>query len=117
MLDLIVRWVLLAFSLIMITNLIPQIEIDNFSAAMFATAIIGLVNVFIRPIVWFLSLPINLLTLGLFTLVINGFMLQLASTLSPGFSIDGFGAAFLGSILLSFFSLLINWVSNRIQPA
>lgn len=110
MLDLILRWVLLALALLGIAAIIPGIAITGFGTALIVALVIGLINVFIRPIVTILTLPINFLTLGLFTFVINALMLWLAAALVAGFEISGFFAALLGSLLLSLFSLMINRV-------
>lgn len=110
MLDLILRWILLALALLVVAAIIPGIAISGFGTALIVALVIGLINLFIRPIVTILTLPINLLTLGLFTFVINALMLWLAAALVSGFEISGFFAALLGSILLSIFSLVINRV-------
>ena len=117
MLNLIVRWVLLAFSLIVMTWIVPGIFVSSFVAALIAAIVIGFINIFVRPLVMFLTLPINLLTLGLFTFVINALLLMLAAYITPGFAVSGFGAALIGSLVLSVFSLLINWAAGELQPA
>lgn len=110
MLNLILRWILLALALLAVAAIIPGIAITGFGTALIVALVIGLINLFIRPIVTILTLPINLLTLGLFTFIINALMLWLAAALVSGFEISGFFAALLGSILLSIFSLVINRV-------
>ena len=76
--------------------------------AILAAGILGVVNAVIRPVVLVLTLPINLLSLGLFTLVINAAMLRLVSLLVPGFVLEGFGSAFFGALMVSFVSWLLN---------
>lgn len=110
MLDLILRWILLALALLAVAAIIPGIHITGFGTALIVALVIGVINTFIRPFVQILTLPINILTLGLFTFVINALMLWLVAGLVAGFEITGFFAALLGSILLSIFSLLINRV-------
>ena len=78
---------------------------------MLVTVIIALINIFIRPLIVFITLPINILTLGIFGLIINALLFMLAGYLAPGIEVDGFIAAFLGSVVLSFLGLIINMVT------
>lgn len=111
MLDLILRWILLSAALLLVAKIVPGISISGgFSTALIISVVIGLVNVFIRPLVLILTLPLNILTLGLLTFVINALMLELSAWLVSGFEVEGFLAALLGSILLSLFSIVINRV-------
>lgn len=103
-----VRWICFALALIFTAWIIPGIEVSNFLSAMFACIIIALINTFIKPILELISLPINILTIGLFSLVINAFLLMLAGWLTPGFEVEGFLSALFGSILLSLFSIGIS---------
>lgn len=105
---LLLRWILFALAVIFTAWLVPGISVDNFQSAMLVTVIIALINIFVRPLIVFITLPINILTLGIFTLVINSFLLMLAGYLSPGFEVNGFLSAFLGSIVLAFLALVIN---------
>jgi len=108
MLFLLVRWIFFAFALLFVSAVVPGISIAGFAAALWATLVIGLVNIFIKPVLILLTLPINLLTLGLFTFVINALMLLLVAKLVEGFVVMDFWAALWGSILLSILSLFIN---------
>lgn len=108
MASLVLRWVLNSFALFFVMRLVPGIEIDRFSALLLGTLAIGLLNAFLRPLVILLTLPVTMLTLGLFTLVINGFMFYLAAHLVSGFRVSGFGSAFLAAFLYSIFSFLLN---------
>ena len=105
---LLLRWILFALAVIFTAWLVPGISVYNFQSAMLVTVIIALINIFVRPLIVFITLPINILTLGIFTLVINSFLLMLAGYLSPGFEVNGFLSAFLGSIVLAFLALVIN---------
>ncbi len=87
--------------------LIPGIGVANFIAALIMTAVIALVNIFIRPLVEFISMPVNYLTLGLFGLVINALLFMLAGYFVPGITIDGFVSALLGSIVLAILGAFI----------
>ncbi len=106
--ELIFKWVLYALSLIFIAWLVPGISIAGFSAALLAAVVIAFVNIVIKPVIIFLTLPINILTLGLFTLIINALMFLLAAKIAPGFQIEGFGAAFLGALVFSVLSVIIS---------
>ncbi len=105
---LILTWVLNSFALFFVMKLVPGIQIDRFSDLLIATLVIGLLNAFLRPLVILLTLPVTILTLGLFTLVINGVMFSLAAWLVQGFHVTGFGAAFLAALLFSLFSFILN---------
>lgn len=108
MIGLLIRWVLFAVALLFTAWVIPGISFSGYPAAFWAAFVMGLVNIFIRPIILLFTLPLNILTLGLFTFVINALMFLLVAKLVAGFVVTGFLAALLGSILISIFSLFIN---------
>ena len=108
MLFLLIRWLFFAGALLFTAWIIPGISFVGIKSALLAAFVMGLVNVFIKPVLILFTLPINLLTLGLFTFIINALMLLLVAKLVPGFTIISFWAALLGSILLSIISLFIN---------
>ncbi|MBU0649124.1 phage holin family protein [Patescibacteria group bacterium] len=110
---LIVRWVLNALALLGIAYLIPGIVVENFATALIVALVIGLVNAFIRPLILILTLPVNILTLGLFTLVINALLFWLVSTWIAGFTVPGFGEAFLGALVLWAASWLTNGLLKK----
>lgn len=94
--------------------LVPGIALSGLGAALIAGLVLGLINAVVRPILVLLTLPVTLLTLGLFLLVLNGLCLWLTSRLVPGFVVQGFGAAVLGALLVSVVSwLLTAFVSDR----
>ena len=97
-----------ALGLLVVDLAIPGVDIATFPAALFAAIAIGLVNGTVKPTLSFLSLPINFLTLGAFSLVVNGFCFWLASVLVPGFGVHGLVAFLLGPVVLSFTSTLLN---------
>jgi putative membrane protein len=103
--ELFIKWLILTFSVITASYLIGGIQVDSFFSAFFAAVILGVLNTFFRPILIVLTLPINILTLGLFTFIINALMLKIASGLIPGFHVYGFWAAVFGALLIS----LVNW--------
>lgn len=108
MIRFLVRWMLFALALLFTAWIVPGISFINFHTALLAAFVMGLVNIFIRPVIFIFTLPLNILTLGLFTFVINALMLLLISKIVAGFIITGFLAALLGSIVLSVISLFIN---------
>ena len=107
---LIVRLLLNGLAVFLAAQLIPGIEVKGFGTALFAALILGIVNTFIRPVLVFFTLPISLLTLGLFTLVINALLFWLVGSLVTGFEVHGFLRAFFGAIIVS----IISWVLNGI---
>ncbi len=108
MLGFFLRWAVNLLALIIAGSLIPGIRIESMAMGIVAAGILGVVNAIIRPVVLVLTLPINVLTLGLFTLIINAAMLELVAYVVPGFFIESFSAAFLGALVIS----LISWVLN-----
>jgi len=108
MLGFILRWSINLLALVTATRLIQGIRIQSIEMGILAAGILGVVNAVIRPVVLILTLPINLITLGLFTLVVNAAMLMIVSAVVPGLVIESFSAAFFGALLIS----LISWVMN-----
>lgn len=103
-----IKWFALTAAIMVTSYLIDGITVDGISSAFLAAAVLGILNVFLRPIALILTLPVNILSLGLFTFVINAFMLILTSRLIPGFNVNGFRAAIIGSLLISIVSWAIN---------
>jgi putative membrane protein len=97
----VVNWLLSALALWLVAQIIPGMQIRSYGTALIATVIIALVDLILGPILRFIAFPITFLTLGLFRLVINALLLKLASLFTPGFRIDGFLAALLGSLVLA----------------
>jgi putative membrane protein len=110
---LILRWLLSATALMLIAMYVPGIRIAGFYSALIAALIFGLINALIRPLALLLTLPVNILTLGLFTLVVNAFMFWLASTIVKGFYVTGFWPAFWGALIMWLVAWLINVILNK----
>lgn len=110
MLNLIARWILNAAALLLVAYLYPGVQVESFWAAALAALVLGLVNAVLRPILIILTLPVTLLTLGLFIFVINAGLFWLVAEIVHGFRVTGFGAALLGSILYSVITLLTSWL-------
>ncbi|SDM06729.1 putative membrane protein [Oryzisolibacter propanilivorax] len=104
---LLLKWILSAVALLCVAYLYGGVEVRSFGAALGAAFVIGLLNVILRPILVLLTLPVTILTLGLFLFVINALMFWAASGLLSGFHVAGFGAALLGSLIYSALGLLI----------
>ncbi len=109
-----IRWIILTIAIIAASYLLEGIHISGFFSAFFAAAALGILNALFRPILLILTLPINVLTLGLFTFVINALMLKMASGVIPGFEVHGFWTAVIGSLIISVISWLLNsFISDR----
>ena len=107
-------WLLTALALVITANLVPGFRIDSFPAALLASIVLGLVNAVIKPILIALTLPITLVTLGLFLLVVNALTIWLAGAITPGFDVLGFLPALLGSIILTIVASVLNFVVDRV---
>ncbi|PKN06001.1 MAG: phage holin family protein [Deltaproteobacteria bacterium HGW-Deltaproteobacteria-7] len=109
MLVLITRWLVITVAILIASNIVPGISVDSLKTAIIAAAILGIINVFLRPVLLILTLPLTILTLGVFAFVINALMLLLVSHFVPEFKVDGFLSAFLGTLIIS----LVSWIANR----
>jgi putative membrane protein len=109
---LLLRWALNAFALWVVSVIVPGIHAAGIFATFIAAFVLGILNALVRPVLLLLTLPINLLTLGLFTFVINALMLEMTSALVRGFTVDGFGSALIGALLLSVVSFFLNVFIN-----
>ena len=103
-----IRWLTTTAAIVATAYLLDGIQVSGFLSAIFAGAMLGILNAFFRPIALLLTLPINILSLGLFTFIINALMLKMASGLIPGFDVYGFWTAIFGSFLISVISWLLN---------
>ena len=108
---LLLNWVLSALAVWIVAHVVPGIYVSGPTAALIAALVIGFINATVGLLLKILTFPLTLVTLGLFWLVINALMLELASALlSPGFQVRGFLAAFLGAILLSLVNMMLKWL-------
>jgi len=114
MIGLLIRWLILTVAILAAAYLLEGIHVSGFWAAFLAASVLGILNAILRPVLILLTLPLNILTLGLFTFLINAFILKLASGVIPGFEIDGFWTAVFGSLIISIVNwLLSSFVSDR----
>jgi len=103
-----IRWLILTAAIVAASYLIDGIRISGFFSAFCAAAVLGILNALFRPILFILTLPINIMTLGLFTFVINALLLKMASGVIPGFDVHGFWSAVFAALIISG----VNWVLN-----
>lgn len=103
-------WILNAIAVILVTYIVPGITVNTFWSALIVALVLGLLNTIVRPVLLLLTLPVNILTLGLFTFVINGLILYFVSSIVKGFEVDGLWTAIIGSIVLS----LIQWAISAL---
>jgi putative membrane protein len=109
---LLLLWLLNAVALLAVTYLLPSIQVSNFGTALVAALVLGFINTLVRPVLAILTLPITVLTLGIFFLVLNGLLFWLASALIPGFQVNGFVSALVGAILYG----VIAWALSALIP-
>jgi putative membrane protein len=113
MLKIIVRWLLLAAALLLVAHLYPGVVVKSFGAAMIAALVLGLLNTLLRPLLVLLTLPVTLITLGLFLFVINALMFYFAAQMLDGLQVAGFTAALIGSLIYSLCGMVIDVAMER----
>ena len=114
MLKIVVRWLLLAAALLLVDNLYSGVVVASFGSALIAALVLGLLNALLRPVLVLLTLPVTVLTLGLFLFVINALMFYFAAAVLEGFNVTGFVAALVGSLLYSLCGLVIDAALERL---
>ena len=110
----IVRWLLLAAALLLVAYLYPGVRISSFGSAMIAAFVLGLFNTLLRPVLVLLTLPVTVITLGLFLFVINALLFYFAASLLQGFQVSGFLAALIGSLIYSLCGMVIDVAMERV---
>jgi putative membrane protein len=103
-----ISWIVSAMVIFSIAYIIPGVHVSSFTSALVVALVLGIINAFLKPILLILTLPINILTLGLFTFVINAVLILLVSSFVPGFVVDGFVWAFIFGIVLSIANTFIH---------
>lgn len=106
--SLIIQWLILSLAVMITAWIVPGIVVTNFATAMVAGVVIALINIFIKPAILMLLLPVNILTLGISVLVVNALLLMFVAHLVPGVTINNFWSAFIGAIVLSLLTLAIS---------
>lgn len=113
---LVTKWLLSAAALLLVAYLYSGVEVRSFTAALIAAFVIGLLNTVVRPVLVVLTLPVTLVTLGLFLFVINALMFWAAASVLDGFHVRGFGAALLGSLIYSVLGMVIESALESLFP-
>jgi len=111
--NLLLRWVINAGTLLLLAFYMPGIEVSGWYAALITALVLGLVNAVLKPILLILTLPVNILTLGLFTLVINALLFWFVASFIEGFAVTGFMPAFWGALILSVVSWLVSGLLKK----
>lgn len=109
---LLLQWVLSACAFMATAYFVPGFKVSGFGAALIASVVVGLANMCVRPILVLLTLPLSILTLGLFLFVVNGIVIKICAALVKGFAVDTWGAAIIGAIVLTLFSWLFHAVAG-----
>ena len=108
MIVIITRWLIITVAILLASYFVPGIRVDTLSTAIIAACVLGLINIFVKPILVLLTLHLSILTLGLFYFFVNAFLLELVAHLVSGFVVKDFFSAFLGSLIISF----VSWLAN-----
>ncbi|CAM3965428.1 phage holin family protein [Roseateles saccharophilus] len=116
MTKILVRWLLLAGALLLVAHLYPGVVVKSFSSALVAAFVLGLLNTLLRPVLVLLTLPVTVLSLGLFLFVINALMFWAAASVLEGLAVTGFWAALVGSLIYSLCGMVIDVVIERLFP-
>lgn len=114
MIKMLVRWLLLAAALLLVAHVYPGVTVTSFQSAMIAALVLGLLNALLRPLLVLLTLPVTVITLGLFLFVINALMFYFAAELLSGMAVTGFGAALIGSLIYSLCGVVIDTALERL---
>ena len=111
--SLLLRWILNTLALFVVVKVVPNFHYRDWISLAIAAAVLGLLNTIVKPVLFVLTFPLTVITLGLFLLVLNAIMLELTAWLVPGFDIDGFGWAIVGAIVLALVSLVTNRIGRK----
>lgn len=107
-----IKWMVYTIALFVVVNVVSGISVERWQTLLVGALVLGLLNAFLRPVLLFLTLPVNILTLGLFTLVLNGLIFYLAAWLVKGFIVTGFWSSFVAALVFSIISFLLNLLIN-----
>ncbi|MEJ2717938.1 MAG: phage holin family protein [Deltaproteobacteria bacterium] len=110
MIRIIVGWIVITIAILIAAYLIPGVRVRSAGTAIFAAAILGIINAILRPVLVFVTFPITIITFGLFLFVINALMFMLAGAIVPGFEVRSFWDALLGSLIVT----VVSWISHAI---
>lgn len=113
MISLLIRWLVNTLALFIVAHVVDGIDYTSIVSLAIAALVLGLLNAIVKPLLFWLTLPLTIVTLGLFVLVLNAAMLGLTALLIPGFTIEGFWPAILGAILLAIISFFTSWIGRE----
>lgn len=113
--NLLLRWIIFVFAILLVAGILPGVRVDGVPAAIAGAAVLGALNLLVKPLLVFLTLPLTFFSLGFFLLILNGLIFQFAGYLVPGLHIDSFGSAFFGALIVSFVSWLLTPRSSHPQ--
>lgn len=111
--NILISWLVSALAILTAAYILPGVHVSGFMSAFVLALVLGIINAVIKPVLIILTLPITILTLGLFTLVINALLIMLATLIVPGFSVDGFWSAFIFGIVLSIINFFLNSLTKE----
>lgn len=111
--QILINWIISAMVIFSISYIVPGVRVDTFTSALVVALVLGIINAFLKPVLLILTLPINVLSLGLFTLVLNALLILLVDRLVPGFEVGGFFQAFIFGIVLTLANTFINHVYKK----
>ena len=112
-----INWILSALTILLTSQIVPGFKIDTFTTALLVAFVLGIVNAVIKPIIVILTLPINIITLGLFTFVINAALLMLVDRIVPGFKVEGFTPALIAAFILWIINIVIHILAFPVKVA
>ena len=108
-----INWLISAMVIVVVSYIVPGVHVDGFMSALAVALVLGIINAFLKPLLIILTLPINILTLGLFTFVINAVLIMLVGKIVPGFSVNGFLWAFIFGIILSISNTFLGMLGKK----
>lgn len=111
--QILINWIVSAMVIFSISYIVPGVKVDSFTSALIVALVLGIINAFLKPILLILTLPINVLTLGLFTLILNALLILLVTKIVPGFIVSSFFAALVFGIVLSIANFFVNSVYKK----
>jgi|SRR3989344_1913533 len=115
MLSILANWLISALSIFLVATYLPGFSVNSFTTALVVALVLGIINAIIKPVLVVLTLPINILTLGLFTFVINAALIMLAASIVPGFKVTGFGPALIAALVLWLISIIVHIVAFPVK--
>lgn len=111
--QILINWIISAMIVFAVSYIVPGVKVDTFTSALVVALVLGIINAFLKPVLLILTLPINVLTLGLFTFILNAMLIILVSKIVPGFEVNSFLSAFIFGIILSIANTFVNFAYKK----